>query len=143
MTVTTTFAGFYGPETLTLGGASCPWYIGRGPAGDIALYTDAGAAIVRAAFLANVPMARRAVRACRRARNDGPMRLRVTVSRQGPGDREYVEEATVYGWRAALVAVRAMREEFRPGDRHYQRRWLATLVSDARLDAVLWPEDES
>ncbi len=118
-----------------------PWCIGHGPFGSIQLYSLGGADVVRELFVRDVHDARRRVRACRRAMESGPLRINVSVSREGAEGLCHEERATVYGWRAALVAVRAMREEFRPGDRYYQRRWLCTLVSDARLDAVLWPDD--
>lgn len=129
-------------DGLMLGCPGQPWYIGRGPEGSVALYSDSGAEIVKLAFLTDLRMARRAVRACRRAMDSGPMRLRVSVTEERPGGREWTDTVDVYGWRAALTAVRAMRAEVRPcGSSWERRRWLVTLVSDARLDDVLFPEE--
>lgn len=134
----------YGPGEYRLGCPGAPWYIGRGPEGQVALYSPAGAELVRYASCEDYRAARRAVRACRRAMGHGPMRLRVTIAHEGFGDREISDACEVYGWRAALVAVRAMRAEMCPDGTETPRRrarYAPAFISDAKLDAVLWPDD--
>lgn len=101
------------------------------------LYSPLGADVVRAAFL-ELPqrLARRAVRGVRRACHENrPMRIRVRVSWERHPGYDCEDCVDAFGWRAALAAVRAMRSEWPQAYR------LCTLVSDARLDDALWPDD--
>ncbi len=110
-------------------------YIGRGPDGDVSLYNMTGADIVRASYHHDASATRRAVRSVRRW-HGGPMRIACDVfTEQGDHRGElsepmYSERCEVYGWRAALTAIRAMRREMPHGWR------LLHLTSDARLDAI-------
>jgi len=106
--------------------------------GGAPLYSPLGADVVRAAFL-ELPQqeARRAVRAVRRAcHEDRPMRIRVLVSWERSAGNDCEDCVDAFGWRAALSAVRAMRAEWPQAYR------LVTLVSDARLDDALWPDED-
>lgn len=103
-------------------------YIGRDEHGmSVALYNYAGASIVRDGLVScDDPAAtRRAVRAVRRYIG-GPMRIGVTLT-SGPSYSETETACEVYGWRAALTAVRAMRDEHREG------REIHVHVFDVRL----------
>jgi hypothetical protein len=79
-----------------------------------------------------------------------PMRLRVNVIDDRPGvpsddgRAPVVDFCEVYGWRAALAAVRALRDEWDASRRRYYSRHhvyvLDAKLSDA-VDAALYGED--
>lgn len=111
-------------------------YIGHGDYGPAPLYSLSGVEIVRDGFVCGDPGAtRRAVRAVRRW-HGGPMRILCEVyTEQGDlrgedSEPMHFDSCEVYGWRAALTAIRAMRREMPYGWR------LLRLTSDARLDAL-------
>lgn len=106
-------------------------YIGRSSVyGDVALYNDTGAELVVQEMLCgDGPALRRALRTVRRVYG-GPMRLRCVVV-EGSGDRETRDGCDVYGWRAALTALRAMRSECR------RERYVHLWVGDARLHDLM------
>ena len=132
LTFRTEVEGFYGPEPVTF--AAEGYYIGRCNEGPVALYSRTGAELAREAFMHDARGARRAIRTVRRATLTGPMRIRCSVyTEQGDlrgedSEPMYSAECDVYGWRAALTAIRAMRAEMPHGWRlHHDAR-------DARLD---------
>lgn len=101
-------------------------YIGRSSLyGDIALYNETGASMYIGAD--DFREARRAARAVRRYLGR-PTRIRVTIT-EGPSYSQREDTCDVYGWRAALVAARAMRAECdeRSGP------WIHVTARDARL----------
>lgn len=122
-------------ETCTL--APHGPYIGRCDGESVSLYNLTGATIARDAFtFGDHREARRALRSVRRY-HGGPMRLACYVgTEQGDlrgeeSEAMYSATCEVYGWRAALVAIRAMRQEMPHGWRTLH------LVSDARLDDLM------
>ena len=89
------------------------------------------------------PATRRQLRRMRQGR--GPMRLRVNVLARyaGPeGEQRVIDACEVYGWRAALTAVRALRIEHDCEDLRNRRRvyTLDALLCDA-VDVALYGED--
>jgi hypothetical protein len=89
------------------------------------------------------PATRRQLRRMRQGRS--PMRLRVNVLARyaGPeGEQRVIDSCEVYGWRAALVAVRALRTEHGLDDVRDRRRVyvLDSRLSDAVEDALYGEE---
>lgn len=104
--------------------------VGYSAFGKVSLYTPAAVDMVARAD--DWHAARRAVRSVRSMRAElGPLRIRLSV--YDPCRDECIDEIDVYGWRAALVAARALRREH-GGARSYPRgsRRLWVSAEDAR-----------
>jgi hypothetical protein len=90
-----------------------------------------------AAFLdtqnACYPIAMRELRQ-QRARS-APMRIRVEI-RQDWGNGYYRDECVVYGWRAALVAIRAMGASRAERTTHYEAKTHAYVADSRLMDAI-------
>lgn len=81
---------------------------------------------------------RRAARAWRRRWDAGPLRIRVCAVQHRIGHDPLIDSVEVYGWRAALVAARALRAEV-SDDRCYRRAY--ARAEDARLMDLVREEE--
>lgn len=114
------YVGGHEPMTVVFGGEEHPFVLAPsghaigyavGGCGPIPLHCDLGGEVWRE--YRHRPEVRRAFRACRRWLSDEgrrPLRMLVHVY---DGRSEEPDACEVYGWRAALMAARAMREEAR------------------------------